>query len=74
MRLPILLTFAIFVVGVVVVIHVAWCTIGVAICYDIRFPELAQVMAIEKGADMLIYPGGTEPFILIILYLMYLCI
>lgn len=31
--------------------------IGIGICYDIRFPELAQLMA-EQGAELLIYPGA----------------
>lgn len=32
-------------------------TIAVAICYDVRFPELAQIAA-RKGAFVLIYPGA----------------
>lgn len=31
--------------------------IGLAICYDVRFPELAMIAA-RKGAFMLIYPGA----------------
>lgn len=31
--------------------------IGIGICYDIRFPELARVL-VEKGALILIYPGA----------------
>ncbi len=31
--------------------------IGVGICYDVRFPELAVKMA-EKGASLLVYPGA----------------
>jgi len=31
--------------------------IGLAICYDVRFPELATIAA-RKGAFMLIYPGA----------------
>lgn len=30
---------------------------GIGICYDIRFPELAQVMR-EKGCHFLVYPGS----------------
>lgn len=31
--------------------------IGVAICYDVRFPELARTMVLE-GAKILVYPGA----------------
>lgn len=31
--------------------------IGIGICYDLRFPELAQIYA-KKGANILIYPGA----------------
>ena len=31
--------------------------IGIAICYDIRFPELSRLMTIE-GANILIFPGA----------------
>ncbi|GMH40566.1 hypothetical protein BSKO_08470 [Bryopsis sp. KO-2023] len=31
--------------------------IGLGICYDIRFPEMAMLYA-REGAQMLIYPGG----------------
>ena len=31
--------------------------VGVAICYDIRFPELAMIAA-RKGAFLLLYPGA----------------
>ena len=33
--------------------------VGVGICYDIRFPELAQLMR-DKGAVILAYPGETS--------------
>lgn len=32
-------------------------TIGVAICYDVRFPELARSMVL-KGAEILVYPAA----------------
>ena len=31
-------------------------TVGLGICYDIRFPELALLMA-QKGAKLIVYPG-----------------
>jgi len=34
-----------------------WCEIGLGICYDIRFPEMAQVLA-KRGVKMMIYPGA----------------
>ena len=33
------------------------CDVGVGICYDIRFAELAQVYA-QKGCKLLVYPGA----------------
>ncbi|PXF45130.1 Omega-amidase NIT2-B [Gracilariopsis chorda] len=33
-------------------------TAGVAICYDMRFPELAMVQARQLNASLLIYPGA----------------
>lgn len=35
-----------------------WCTIGVGICYDIRFPEYAMLLAQHKNCQILIYPGA----------------
>jgi len=35
-----------------------YCNIGIGICYDIRFPEYAQVLKKEKNIDMLIYPAA----------------
>lgn len=34
-----------------------WCKIGIGICYDIRFSELASLYA-QKGAKLLVYPGA----------------
>ena len=34
------------------------CSIGVAICYDIRFPELAMIQARQYGASLLVFPGA----------------
>ncbi|MDR0911507.1 MAG: carbon-nitrogen hydrolase family protein [Methanobrevibacter sp.] len=31
--------------------------IGIAICYDVRFPELSRLM-VDKGANILIFPGA----------------
>ena len=31
--------------------------IGIGICYDVRFPELARIM-VENGAIILFYPGA----------------
>lgn len=33
--------------------------IGVAICYDIRFPELAGLYA-ARGCQLLVYPGAVR--------------
>lgn len=35
-----------------------WCTIGVGICYDIRFPEYASILTHHKHCRVLIYPGA----------------
>lgn len=34
-----------------------FCKVGLAICYDIRFPELSRLMAAE-GAEVIIFPGA----------------
>eukprot|EP01068_Selenidium_serpulae_P008907 Selendium_serpulae@DN5104_c0_g1_i1.p1 len=34
-----------------------WGKMGVGICYDVRFPELAMVMR-QRGAKVLVYPGA----------------
>ncbi len=33
--------------------------LGIGICYDIRFPELAQLYA-QRGAQLIVYPGALE--------------
>ena len=35
-----------------------WTKIGIGICYDIRFPDLAQIYAREEECGLLIYPGA----------------
>ena len=34
-----------------------WTEIGIGICYDIRFADLAQIYAREHNCGLLIYPG-----------------
>jgi len=41
----------------VTTVDTPWGVVGVAICYDIRFPELALIMR-QRGAKLLIYPGA----------------
>ena len=41
----------------VTVIDSPWGKIGVGICYDIRFPELAILMR-QRGCRLLVYPGA----------------
>ncbi|NYB75068.1 carbon-nitrogen hydrolase family protein [Sedimentibacter hydroxybenzoicus DSM 7310] len=43
--------------GDVTLFDTEFCRIGLAICYDIRFPELSRLMAAE-GAEVIIYPGA----------------
>ncbi|MEG3224817.1 MAG: carbon-nitrogen hydrolase [Methanobacteriales archaeon Met13] len=41
----------------VTVVDTDWGKVGVAICYDIRFPELSRLMALQ-GAHLLVFPGA----------------
>lgn len=41
----------------VTVIDTEYCKIGVAICYDVRFPELSRRMALE-GAKLIVLPAA----------------
>ena len=36
-----------------------WCKVGLGICYDMRFPELALLYA-RQGCKMLCYPGAFD--------------
>ena len=35
-----------------------WCEVGLGICYDIRFAELAQVYSQQMECKLLVYPGA----------------
>lgn len=41
----------------ITVLDTGLCRLGVAICYDIRFPELTRLMALE-GVEVLVVPGA----------------
>lgn len=41
----------------ITVVETPFCKFGVGICYDIRFAEMAQIMA-KKGCHLLVYPGA----------------
>ena len=41
----------------VCVFDTIYCKMGIGICYDLRFPELAMLMR-QRGANFLIYPGS----------------
>ncbi len=34
--------------------------LGIGICYDMRFPELAQIYA-QRGVQLIVYPGAGRP-------------
>ncbi|KYQ92883.1 nitrilase 2 [Tieghemostelium lacteum] len=39
------------------IVDIGYCKIGVGICYDIRFPELAMLYQ-QEGCKMIVYPGA----------------
>ena len=41
----------------VTTVDTPWGVVGVGICYDMRFPELAIIMR-QRGAKILVYPGA----------------
>ncbi|KXS40186.1 MULTISPECIES: carbon-nitrogen hydrolase family protein [unclassified Candidatus Frackibacter] len=41
----------------ITVVKTEFLNIGVAICYDLRFPELMRLM-VDKGAEMIVIPGA----------------
>lgn len=41
----------------ITIVETEFCKIGIGICYDIRFPELSRLMALE-GAEVIIFPGA----------------
>ncbi|MFW6306554.1 MAG: carbon-nitrogen hydrolase family protein [Bacillota bacterium] len=39
------------------IIETPFATIGIIICYDLRFPELSRLL-VDKGADIIVVPGA----------------
>ncbi|HTE55281.1 MAG TPA: carbon-nitrogen hydrolase family protein [Kofleriaceae bacterium] len=42
----------------VVVAQTPFARLGLSICYDVRFPELYRVLAVERGAEVLMVPAA----------------
>ena len=40
------------------VVETPFCKIGLGICYDIRFPDIAQIYSRKHGCELLVYPGA----------------
>jgi len=40
------------------VVDTPYCKIGLGICYDIRFPDVAQIYSRKHGCELLVYPGA----------------
>ena len=38
-------------------VHTPFCTLGLGICYDLRFPEVSRALALV-GCDLLLYPAA----------------
>lgn len=38
-------------------IHTPFCTLGLGICYDLRFPEVARSLALQ-GCDLIVFPAA----------------
>jgi len=34
--------------------------VGIIICYDIRFPEISRILALDHGIHLLLHPGVWE--------------
>jgi omega-amidase len=41
----------------ITVVDTEFCKVGIAVCYDIRFPEISRIMALE-GARLIVVPGA----------------
>ena len=42
------------------------CRMGIGICYDLRFPELAMVYA-QRGVQLIVYPGMVVDHLAVLL-------